>query len=184
MSIESMKKRMIDELISHREGGYVNNKHDSGGPTNHGITERVARRHGYRGSMKNMPLYVAFDIYAKKYWDRLALNSIAEMSPSIAGELFDSGVNTGTGRAAEWLQRSLNVLNRRGKIYEDIKVDGDIGPATIGALVAYLKKRGSDGEVVLFRMLNSMQGAFYIHLAERREKDEEFVFGWFRTRVA
>ena len=41
-----------------------------------------------------------------------------------------------------------------------------------------------DGEVVLVRALNSLQGAFYVELAEKRQKDEAFVYGWLLNRVA
>ena len=42
--------RLIEELIE-REGGYVNHPRDKGGPTRFGITESVARAHGYSGAM-------------------------------------------------------------------------------------------------------------------------------------
>jgi lysozyme family protein len=41
---------LIDALID-REGGYVNHPADRGGPTRYGITEAVARAHGYAGAM-------------------------------------------------------------------------------------------------------------------------------------
>jgi len=31
--------------------------------------------------------------------------------------------------------------------------------------------------------LNCLQGAFYVELAEKREKDERFVYGWLLNRV-
>ena len=45
---------MIDALIE-REGGYSNHPADKGGPTCFGITEAVARAHGYAGAMRNLP---------------------------------------------------------------------------------------------------------------------------------
>lgn len=181
--MSELKTRIINSIID-TEGGYVDNRNDSGGKTNWGITEYVARKNGYQGDMRDLPRSTAFSIYEKKYWDALKLDEIEILSQKITEELADTGVNMGVSRAAEFLQRSLNVLNQRGQHFADLRVDGDIGSRTLNALEIYLNKRGRDGEAVLFRMLNAMQGAFYVELAERREKDETFVFGWFRTRVA
>lgn len=180
--MSGFKERAINELLE-VEGGYVNDPSDSGGETNYGVTERVARRYGYDGPMKDMPRRLAIRIYEDRYWDSLNLDLIQKRSLTITQELFDTGVNAGPGRAAEFLQRSLNVLNNRGEYYPDIKVDGDVGPMTISALDAYLKKRKKRGEVVLYNMLNCLQGAHYVTLAERREKDEKFMFGWYDNRV-
>ena len=45
---------LIDELTE-REGGYVNHPADRGGPTRFGVTEAVARAHGYAGAMRSLP---------------------------------------------------------------------------------------------------------------------------------
>ncbi len=37
--------------------------------------------------------------------------------------------------------------------------------------------------MVPLRALNALQGAFYVELAERRAKDEAFVYGWLLNRV-
>lgn len=179
----AVRDKIINEIIR-VEGGYVDNPDDSGGPTKYGITEAVARADGYKGNMKDFPVEWAFRIYQKKYWDVNRLSDIELYAPRIAEELADTGVNMGVGRAANFLQRSLNVLNQKGFIYPDLKVDGVIGPGTISALKAMLAHRGKDGEAVLFKMLNSLQGAAYVELAEKREKDETFVFGWFKHRVS
>ena len=180
--ISPLKKQIIDEIIN-REGGYVDDLCDSGGETNFGITVAVARANGYMGKMKDMTRQFAFDIYVSKYWDVLNLDKIEQYSALIAEELADTAVNMGTGRAAEFLQRSLNALNDGGRLYPDLKVDNSVGNKTIEALAAYLKQRGNKGVIIMLRALNSLQGAFYIELAEKREKDEKFLAGWLLNRV-
>lgn len=165
------------------EGDFSDDPADSGGATRFGITEAVARRHGYAGQMRELPPDTARAIYRADYWDAQSLDAVAVLSWRIAFELFDTGINMGTSQSGEFLQMALNALNRRASDYDDVEVDGEIGPQTLDALTAYLGRRGKDGETVLLRALNALQGAGYIELAERREKDERFVFGWFLHRV-
>lgn len=165
------------------EGKYSDHKSDSGGKTMYGITEALARKYNYTGPMKDLPLDRAKQIYKKEFWTPLMLDEIEKICPSIVYELFDTGINQGVGRAAEYLQLSLNAFNRGQKDYKDIRVDGSIGDATLAALKAYMRKRSGQGEVVLLRSLNALQGSFYIQLSQRREKDEDFVFGWILNRV-
>ena len=175
--------QLVIPLIA-REGGYVNDPNDSGGETKYGITVACARRNGYNGLMVNFPESEAKRIYRKEYWDSLRLDEIAAVSPEIAEELFDTGVNCGIGVAGKYLQRCLNVLNRAQKDYADLVVDGGIGSKTIATLIAYVNVRGLKGLKVLHTALNCLQGASYIELAERRVKDEAFVYGWIKERVS
>lgn len=165
------------------EGDFSDHPSDSGGKTRFGITEAVARENGYLGDMRELPFATARAIYKAKYWDTLQLDRIGAVSRPLAYELFDTGVNCGVEVAGEFLQRAMNVLNRRERDWQDLAVDGQVGPATLERLLSGWQRRGSDGELVLLKMLNCLQGARYVALAERREKDEDFVFGWFRTRV-
>lgn len=47
------KDEIFDAVLG-KEGGYVNHPDDRGGPTKWGITEKVARAHGYRGDMRDL----------------------------------------------------------------------------------------------------------------------------------
>lgn len=180
--MSQLKEATINSIIN-IEGGYVNDENDSGGETRYGITKVVARDNGYIGDMRELPRSVAFKIYADRYWEALRLSSIEVLSERIAEELADTGVNMGVSRAATFLQRSLNVLNAKGKIFQDLTVDGALGSKTVTALRDYLRYRPHGGERVLLKMLNCLQGAFYVDLAERREKDETFIYGWFNNRI-
>lgn len=179
MSFETL----VDPLIG-REGGYSNHPADRGGPTRWGVTEAVARKYGYFGDMRELPRQTAVDIYRCRYWIEPNLDHVAEHSEAVAEELLDTGVNMGPAVAGMFLQRALNALNRQAKDYPDVKADGEIGPVTLNALRAFLALRGREGEAVLLKALNCLQGARYIEIAEGRPQNEAFVFGWLRTRVA
>lgn len=165
------------------EGDFSDDDADSGGATRFGVTEMQARAYGYTGEMRQLPVDLAQRIYRVQYWDLLHLDEVAGVSPALAHELFDTAVNLGQAQAARMLQRALNLFNRSQTLYADMRVDGVVGQVTLAALRSYLANRGHMAEAVLLRALNAQQGAFYLDLAERREKDERFVFGWFANRV-
>ena len=174
---------LIDALID-REGGYVNHPSDRGGPTNFGITEAVARAHGYSGAMRSLPRSEAGAIYKRLYWLRPRFDQVAKRSEAVAEELFDSGVNMGPAVAATFLQRALSALNRDRKDYPDLVPDGRIGAATLSALDKFLELRGkARGETVLLKALDALQGERYIRLAERRPANEAFLYGWLANRI-
>lgn len=199
---------LIDELIE-REGDYVDNPLDRGGPTRFGISEAVARAQGYAGPMRRLPRDEAVAIYKRLYWLRPRLDKIAERSEAIAEELFDTGANMGPAVAITFLQRALSALNRDRKDYADLVPDGRIGPMTLAALDTFLRLRGgggdgrphpgqpgasggrphpgqpgaADGETILLRALDALQGERYIRLAERRPANEAFLYGWLANRI-
>lgn len=181
-----MSAASIDKLLEHlliEEGVYDNNPKDTGGETKYGVTAKVARDNGYVGSMKDMPKALALEIYKKKYWIAPGFDRIAAVAPRVAAEMFDCGVNMGQGTAVKFLQRALNAFNREQKLYKDLIVDGQSGPTTVNTLKEYLKDRGSNSETVLLKAMVSLRGARYIELAETRQANEEFVYGWIANRV-
>lgn len=175
--------RLIDELIE-REGGFVNHPADRGGPTRFGITEAVARAHGYSGAMAMLPRDEAAAIYRRLYWLRPRFDEIAKRAPEVAAELFDTGANMGPAVAITFLQRALTALNRNGKDYPDLVPDGRAGPRTLAALDGFLQARGRrGGQTVLLRALEALQGERYLRLAERRPANEAFLYGWLANRT-
>lgn len=175
--------RLIEELIE-REGGYVNHVADKGGPTRFGITEAVARAHGYSGPMALLPREEAAAIYRRLYWLRPRFDQVARRAPQVAAELFDTGANMGPAVATTFLQRALTALNRNGKDYPDLVPDGRAGPRTLAALDGFLEARGrAGGELVLLRALEALQGERYLRLAERRPANEAFLYDWLANRL-
>jgi lysozyme family protein len=139
------------------EGKYSNDPHDSGGETMYGITKVVARRHGYSGEMRDMPLSVAETIYKSDYWDAIP----ADVPDILRFQMFDLSVNSGVSTSVRKLQAALDIAD-----------DGDWGPISRAALAA------ADPIVVLFRF-NAERLDFYTRLSNW----STFSRGWSR-RIA
>ncbi|KVP11956.1 hypothetical protein WJ85_17135 [Burkholderia ubonensis] len=107
----------FDALIGN-EGGYSNNPKDPGGETMWGITARVARAAGYTGAMRDLPRETAKAIAKRFYWDPLQLDLF---DPRVAFQILDANYNG--GHPVIWMQGAAGA-----------KVDGILGPGTIGAV--------------------------------------------------
>lgn len=175
-------EKLIDDVIE-REGGYVDHPADRGGPTRFGITRAVARAAGYAGEMRDFPRTLAARLYRRDYWQKPGFDRVATRAPVLAAEMFDTGVNMGPPVAVGFLQRALNALNRGGRDWPDMAVDGRIGPMTLAALDALLATRGTPAEAVLVKAVEALQGERYLALAERRPANEAFLYGWLATRL-
>ncbi|MFN3744750.1 MAG: TIGR02594 family protein [Hyphomicrobiaceae bacterium] len=112
------------------EGGWTDDPHDPGGPTNKGITLAVyARERGLevtssnlaelKSALRAIPDTLVRTIYQKRYWQPARCPALR---PSLALMHFDASVNHGVGTAARFLQEALGV-----------EIDGEIGPMTLSA---------------------------------------------------
>ena len=176
-----------DALLRH-EGGYVADPEDKGGETYKGVSrvfnpvwagwkiiDKLKGAEGFPGNLEgSKPLQIEVKrIYKANYWDVFAGD---QLPPEIASELFEIGVNMGTGRAVLFLQKGLNVLNRNGKLYPDLVEDGAFGPATLATLNAYLE---TDPPRTLLLVLNIQQGAHYMDYMKASPTQEKYARGWF-----
>lgn len=173
----------------HFEGGYSgNDPDDRGGETYAGISRKFhSEWEGWKviDIHKNLPEFpsnvyghplltsMVHTFYKKEYWDVNKLDYV--MSQNIANEVFDTGVNMGIRTAAKFLQYSLNVLNKKGKLWKNITVDGLIGNGTLKALNSCLDYRGDE---YLYKVMNILQGNLYIKIMLNREDQEKYAYGW------
>lgn len=178
-----MTKDDIFNQIIGTEGGYSDKADDAGGPTRWGITQAVARAHGYTGDMRSLTRETAVAIYNADYWTGPRFDQVSQVNMAVAVELTDTGVNMGPSVAAKFFQRCLNVFNVKQTLYPDIDADGQIGPRTIQAFKSFQAVRGAEGVNVMLKALNCLQGSRYIDLAEQRKANETFVYGWIKNRV-
>ncbi len=174
------------------EGGYVHDPDDRGGETYRGVARAF---HGtwpgwkivddlkqtfpqdFRKHLDDdaelQTLVKAF--YREKFWDVLQGDEITDQH--LANEVFDTGVNQGTGSAAESWQEALNLLNRNGRDYPDIEVDGKVGEATRLTTKAYLARNKNRSDT-LIKLLNILQGMRYVELARKTPSQRKFMHGW------
>ncbi|MGG4739372.1 glycoside hydrolase family 108 protein [Escherichia coli] len=112
------------------EGGYTKLPGDTGGETNHGISDARDGKldgricgvpTGLSGSIcvpvKQLTKAQAEAIYRKEYFDPIRGD---ELHPAVACAVFDFGVNSGVTRAVKALQRACSVAQ-----------DGALGPVTV-----------------------------------------------------
>lgn len=98
------------------EGGYVNNDADPGRATNMGVTEQVARAHGYKGDMRLFPKHCASaanicadEIYVRDYVERPGYMPLITIAPAVADKLVNTATNTGPPRPNRWFRETLGL---------------------------------------------------------------------------
>ena len=162
------------------EAGYVNHPSDPGGETNYGITKQVAVANGYYGPMKSMPKDFAWSVYYDQYLGKPGYDKVLAYSPAVAEELVDTAVNTGVSRSSLWFQKALNSLNRGGKDYPSITVDGKVGSSTIKAYASLEKVRGKVKACeMVIKLVDAQQANHYMSLT----KMSDFTPGWVQHRI-
>ncbi|MBL8564732.1 MAG: TIGR02594 family protein [Hyphomicrobiaceae bacterium] len=126
----SMFKSALAHVLE-MEGGYGDDPHDPGGPTNKGITLAVytrwigetvseANRARLVQQLRRIPDAMVREIYQTRYWQPAGC---ALMPGALAFMHFDAAVNHGVGSAVRMLQEAVGAA-----------VDGEIGPETRGAI--------------------------------------------------
>ena len=140
-----------------REGGYVNDKDDSGGETKWGITIAVAREFGYTGDMKDLTKEQATEIYAKMYWKPNNLDKVKNQS--VAEFIGDVGVNMGIWRAAIMTQYILNKF-----FGKNLDLDGKMKRLTVEAV-------NSVDQAALFLRWQRLRKGYYAYISNQPTRD-------------
>lgn len=174
------------------EGTYSNDPDDRGGETYMGIS-RVGHPlwDGWQvldrcvnANDKPIPsametqrlLLLVQEFYRAAFWGPLGGDNL----PSDVGEeLFDSAVNMGLGTATRFLQQALNMLNRNGMTWPDLREDGQIGPKTLTIVRALSPKDANS----LLKLLNVLQGMRYIEILRKNPSQEKYARGWFERVI-
>jgi lysozyme family protein len=110
-------------LVLKHEGGFANHPKDPGGATMKGVTLATFRRYKPGASVADLKAISAAmlgRIYRDGYWNKVRGD---DLPSGVDYAVFDFAVNSGPGRAAEYLQAIAGVAP-----------DGEIGPKTLAAV--------------------------------------------------
>jgi lysozyme family protein len=172
-----MAKYEIAEAITGlNEGLYANNKADRGGETYAGIArnfwpkwagwaiiDQIKNAYGEQSSVinryakSNASLHkLISDFYKDNFWDTLNLDDFRDQQ--IANSVYDFGVNSGTSRAAKFIQEVAGVA-----------ADGKIGAKSLSAI------NGGNARL-LHGSFNSAREMFYRSIAKGNQA--QFLRSW------
>ncbi len=144
----------IITAIVQREGGFVNDPADAGGPTNWGITQSTLAH--YR--MRPLSITEARAIYRERYIVGPGFNAITD--ERLLELVVDSAVQHGVVGAVRLLQAALGVA-----------VDGVFGDATKAALAG-----ATPGQ--LWIKLAAERVAYYGRIITDKPVNAKFAAGW------
>lgn len=155
LNADGCRAGLIDTPAHRKACGYVNDPDDAGGETKYG----VARNANPDLDIHSLDWEGAERVYYKRYW---LLGDCGDMPSRLAVLHFDSCVNHGVGRAAKFVQRAAGVAD-----------DGDIGPATIRAIVA-------KDEITLCNAVCDQREKFYRDIVAAKPVQAKYLNGWLR----
>ena len=113
-------------MVIKSEGGFVNHPKDPGGMTNLGVTranwEMFLNRDVTEAEMRALTPDAVKPFYKAMYWDKIKGD---QLPSGVDYAAYDLAVNSGTGKAAKFLQEIAGVT-----------ADGVIGPKSLEAIKA------------------------------------------------
>lgn len=159
-------------------GKLTDSKIDPGGETYSGIS-RVYwpdwEGWEYIDKGERPPEIMVENFYRVNFWNRIQGDTLAEIAPEVACEVFDTAVNVGVNQAVKFLQTAHNIAD--GYRYE-LEVDGLLGPKTIETIRRYLTMQPGTPEINEEILLNCCNGEQYIFY--KQNPNHKRFRGWFR----
>ena len=159
-------RKALDFVLPH-EGGYSNVPGDRGGETMYGITEAVARSHGYTGAMADLPLDLAAAWYEADYWP--GLDQV--VNQAVAAKILDLRVNFGVAGGNRVAQEAVNQV-----VEPPVAVDGRMGPDTLDAI-------NSAPPSDYLKALATTTAEHYQGIVQNDPDQAKFLGGWLKRAM-
>ncbi len=175
------------------EGGYANDRDDSGGETFKGVSRNnwpkwpgwaLIDKVKAAGARTARLINACFDrneemdslvaeFYRANFWEPWERH---DLPSRLTEKLFDTAVNMGQSRAAKLVQRAVNDLGQMPPLVED----GSVGPLTLAGLRLILVLDSPPGEDRVLRAYAAAQAEYYQALADVKPSQRKFLKGWLR----
>lgn len=152
-----------EELMRIEGRGLGTIEGDPGGSGKFGLSEDLAKRYGL--DQRNVTEEQMRKVAWVEFWTLPNIDDVADISLSIAFELFEYGYWAGTLRPCKLFQEVLNDLLPDG--HAKLTVDGSIANKTLTALMVIVKLYNGERAIVA-----SMNGEQYLFTKERGERAE------------
>ena len=161
----------IDQMLNdvlRREGGYVHDPADRGGPTHYGITQRTLR--AWRGQLvtaadvRDLTTAEAKAIYRRRYVED---PGFATLPDPLRTQVIDTAVLSGPRQAVKDVQRAIG----------GVTVDGQLGPQTRAAIDA------AGARAVHARLIQT-RTVRLARIVQRDPSQARFLAGWLTRATA
>lgn len=156
MIISPEEKALLDTIVEKQEGGWKLEPEDKndldGGWTYAGVTRNTLEHYLYSKTPESKLDWtldviqeylkppdedkarrLIYELYKNRFIDKL---SLFQLPAAIRGPLLSAAINIGVEEAVKLLQRSLNT---GFNVDHRIKVDGNLGPVTVKAMVGWMQ---------------------------------------------
>lgn len=179
IAINDVNFNEIVKKTLQNEGGFVNNKNDTGGATNYGISLRFLKNGNIDINLDgyiNIQDILALDkakaskIYQEHFWDNHQYKNIR--NAQIAAKIFDMSVNMGAYQTHKILQKAINQVNDKY-----LAVDGIFGTNTLATINKLIRIGKSEQ---LLNAIRTQCAIFYKSLVIANPKLKVFLKGWLR----
>ncbi|MDK1290097.1 glycoside hydrolase family 108 protein [Pseudoalteromonas umbrosa] len=149
----------VFEVLLEFEGYMSDDKHDAGGLTKYGISQRA-----YPSlDIANLTIDDAKRIY---YTDYFLKAKCDQLPTELACHVFDTAVNMGVSRAIRFMQRAIKTT-----------ADGIFGKGSRAALQQALSNRGETNIALDYL---SYRSVFYSRIVQRNQTQQKYLRGWLR----
>lgn len=187
-AVENSQFNQAVAFTLHHEGGFVDDKSDSGGATKYGISytylsKFLAQNPQYLSLfsitstaqinptiIKNLTLQQAIQIYKSQWWDKYNYGAIKNQA--IATKAFDYSVNMGSQEAIKLLQTACQNVSSTS----NVTVDGQLDNSTVNFIN---NLNPTQANQLLFSYENATCN-YYYQLSNQHPSDKKFLSGWLK----